>query len=249
MNVILGNMGNESVALMRWAYLAKLADVKVVFIDTAWMASHWPERIAMGRKLAAEYGFEWVDLQSKPGFEQMVKDRGSFPSTKFQWCAGFLKGLPILDWLDNHDVKGQATILLGLYKARSRAYSNLPEFINESEHFGERKVWYPLYAHGLAQIMDLAKAASLPILAHRSLECEPCVNNSRSDFQQMKDADIYKTKLLEQELRQSMFAHLKSGDNSIEDIVQWSRLHTDPEAQQALEQFDMGCGSSYGCGT
>ena len=73
-------------------------------------------------------------------------------------------------------------ILLGKYRAKSPALITLPEFIEESEHYGERKVWHPLYDHTQEEIVSLVQRSGLSLLHHRSLECDPCVNNTDADF-------------------------------------------------------------------
>jgi hypothetical protein len=66
------------------------------------------------------------------------------------------------------------------------------------------------------------------------------------DFQRMNHDDLQKVQQLEQKINMTMFEQVKSGDNSIEDIVKWAQLQ--PKETDA-EQFDMHCGSLYGCGT
>ncbi len=246
MKIILGNMGNETIALMRWVYETKLTNVTVVYIDTGWAASHWHERIAIGQHLAADYNFSWQTIASTPNFSELVQQRGEFPSTKFQWCAGFLKGLPLLEWLDKHDVCAQAEIYLGLYREKSRAYTNLPERVIDSEHFGGRDVCYPLYNNSTDDIKQLLNRAKVHYLPHRSLECEPCVNNCQSDFSRMNKRDIERAQQLEQQLEKPMFTTVKTGGNSIKDIVQW--VQNQPINGDRQTSFDMGCGSIFGCG-
>lgn len=246
MNVVFGNLGNETVALMEWAYQQQLSDVNVVFVMTGWMAQHWQQRIDAARALAQRYQFQFHTINSKPDFTTLMQERHAFPDTKFQWCAGFLKGLPLLEWLDRHDSQAEAVILLGLHR-NSRSQKQLPEYTLESEHFGERTLRHPLYQHTVAQLQALVQAADMAWLPHRALECDPCVNSTCADFQRLSAADIAKTQALEQQLGRTMFTSGEAGDNSIEHIVQWAQRQ--PPAAATADQFDMGCGSQYGCGT
>src|SRR5258708_4057588 len=106
--VIRSNYGNDSIALIeaireRQALEPHFKKIYVVYIDTGWAAVKWQERVAKSEKFVKQCGFEAIHLKAKVSFPELVIDRTSFPSTKFQWCAGFLKGLPLLEWLDEHD--------------------------------------------------------------------------------------------------------------------------------------------------
>lgn len=244
MNIIFGNLGNETIALMEWAHQQQLPEVTVVFVKTGWMADQWQQRIDAARALAQRYQFQFHAINSKPDFATLMQERGAFPDTKFQWCAGFLKGLPLMAWLDQHDVQAEAVILLGLHR-NLRAQKQLPEYTLESEYFGGRTVWHPVYQHTIAQLQALVHAADMAWLPHRALECDPCVNSTCADFQRLSTEDIAKTQALEQELGRAMFSGA-AGDNGIEHIVQWAQRQ--PSAAATADQFDMGCGSQYGCG-
>ena len=104
MHVITANFGNDSVALLRHVYEQKLSDVYVVYVKTGWQACSWPARVKAAKELIQGYGFNYVELAPDMDFAQLVRDRHNFPTIKFHWCANFLKGLPIIDWLDEVDV-------------------------------------------------------------------------------------------------------------------------------------------------
>ena len=172
MYIIFGNYGDETLALIQWAFEHKLKNLTVVSIDTGFAAPHWPEHVTRSRTWAESLGMQTEHLTAKPDFATLIREQREFPSKKFQWCAGFLKGLTFNHWLDTHDPQGKATILLARRRASSKIQQDLPEFIDESEHFDERKIWHPLYQHTDAERDLLLKNAGLTPLHHRSLECD-----------------------------------------------------------------------------
>ena len=127
MNIIFGNYGNQTLAAIQWVFEAKLSDVSVVSVSTGWAAAEWLPHVAAAEAFADRCGFKVVRLASKPDFSELIADRQGFPSTQFQWCAGFLKGLVLLDWLDEQDRRGQATLIFGKRRRDSRANFDLPE--------------------------------------------------------------------------------------------------------------------------
>ena len=248
--IIFGNYGNNTIALIQWAHENKLDNVIVIDVETNWAAQWWSERVAAGKNLAKQYGFAATTLMAKPNFSEAVLDRGNFPSVKFQWCSGFLKGLPFLAWGDEMDPACEATLLIGSRRADSRARQQLAEFITESEHFGGRKVWHPLYQHSDQQQRELIERARFDVLPHRSLECDPCIHSQLSDFQHLCAATVARTERLEQQVAKPMFdPNSFSGKTGIREIVEWAKQQTtSSDKASQIELFDMGCGSFYGCG-
>ena len=224
MYIISGNYGDNTLALIQWAKEAALAPVTVVHIDTGWAAQSWQAHVSAGQALVQRYDFTPTTITAKHSFEALVHDRGRFPSQKFQWCAGFLKGLPLLAWLDEIDPDYQATLLLGARRADSRVHTDLPEWLEESEHHGGRRVHYPLYKHDTPARDALISKTGLPILGHRSLECDPCIHSAR---QSLSPASQSRLAALEAKIGEPMAL---------------------PATDPSLEQFDMGCGMPYGCG-
>lgn len=231
------NFGNDSIALIQWAYEKKLSPVTVTYADTGWAAPEWPKRVEHCKTWVKSLGFEFVLLKSKADFPTLVREQNGFPTRKFQWCAGFLKGLPLLAWLDKpeNDPNCTATILLAHRRSTSRNKATLAEFIEESEHYGERKVWHPLYAHSPEERNQLIQRVGFEILSHRSLECDPCINSDACDVARMSPAVLAKMHALETEMNQKML---------------------DPEAYNPAKTvmtnsndlMEMGCGTPYGCG-
>ncbi len=240
---IFGNYGNETIALIQWAYEQPLSSVYVVSIETAWAASGWEERVKAGRTLAEKYGFATVHLSAVTSFAQLMQQKRQFPTIKTQWCAGFLKGLTVLQWLDEVDPAGEMTLLLGHRQAGTE--TALAERIEASPHYGERKVWHPLVNADNSLYVQLLTRAGLPILNHRSLECDPCINNSTADFQRLQAADIEKTALLETTLHKVMFPILTE-PSDIQTVIRDAQQQSVTEENS--RQFSLGCGSPFACG-
>ncbi len=251
MFIVIGNYGDETIAVMQWIKQQGLAPVTVVSIDTGWAAPCWQTRVAAGEAFAKRCGFTPVRLQAKLNFADLVRERQHFPNQKYQWCPGFLKGLPLLQWLDDVDPSCEATIVLSKRRAASRAQANLPEYIAESEHHGQRRVWHPLYDIDNAARDALVTAAKFPLLHHRSLECDPCIHNSDADFLRMEPHSIAKIKSLETEVGEPMFVPANyAGAKGIVAVIEYikqrqTKLNSSDNYQ---ELFDKGCGSPFGCG-
>ncbi len=228
MYIAIANYGNESTALLQWLAAASLKNVYVLSVDTGWAGDSWQQRVEQGEAFARQQGMQAVRLSSKSTFSELVEQRQSFPNKKFQWCAGFLKGLPILEWLDEHDSACQATIVLATRRTTSRANFDLPEYIDESDYYNGRKVWHPLYAH--QSIEQLLQACPLQRLSsQRSLECQPCIHSDSNDINHLSIKDLEKMQQLEKITNQTMFP------------AQFFAVNVDYP--------DMGCGSPWGCGT
>lgn len=246
MYIIFGNFGNNTIAAIQWAYNTQLKAVTVVHVETGWSASSWSKRVQKGQALAKKYHFHTQTLYPNNDFSNLVKDRKSFPNTKYQWCPTFLKALPLLTWLDAIDDRAQATIILGSRRADSRARLQLPTFIEESEYYGDRKVWYPLCLLSDLERDALIVQAGFKVLKHRSLECDPCIHSGYNDFIRLEQEKIRRIDLLERELNQTMF-HAKFPHKTITQLVSLAE-ESDATCDASLENFDLGCGSHFACG-
>lgn len=243
MNVILGNYGNGTIALIQWAKHQALKDVTVVNVDTGWAAARWQERITAGQQLALGYGFQVETILSVPNFADLMQQRKEFPSSKFQWCSSTLKGLTLLDWLDEKDPYCEATILLGKTRFSSRANRQLAEHIKESEFFDDRAVWHPLVHQSQQSFHQLIAETGLSVLSHRSLECEPCINTTCFDLQQLVAVDLQKTQQLEQVVGKHFFPQ-----GPIAQLAKQATLQQPSDNADYLEAFDKGCSSPFACG-
>jgi hypothetical protein len=230
MYAIISNYGNDAIALLQWAADAKLAPVYVIYVETNWHAPEWPARVAAGETYARSLDFQIVHLVPPLQFPDLITEKNSFPTPKFAWCAGILKGLPILEWLDTHDSPAEATVILGTRQQPNQP--PVPEMVEASPHWGDRRVWQPLY-----QLDDLNRNAllaqtSFPLLAHRSLECDPCIYTTH--FTRLSPAVVQRTALLEQLLGDTMFG---------QPIQRLAQIATDTQ-----DVVYMGCGIPFGCG-
>lgn len=249
MNIIFGNFGDNTIALIQWAFEKGLQNVRVVHINTQWAAQTWGQRVAEGSAFAEQCGFESVELSSSTTFTEMVLGRENFPNQKFQWCAGFLKGLAFMMWADQLDPEAEAVVLLGSRRTDSRIREGLEEFKERSEHFGKRRVWYPLYQHSNFERDELIQRAGFSVLNHRSLECDPCIHSQIVDFQQMSSVDIEKVKRIENQLQKPMFHPMDvGGAQNIEQVISWAKQQPASDEANSLEFFNMGCGALYSCG-
>ena len=112
-------------------------------------------------------------------------------------------------------------------RSDSRARFNLPEFIEESEHFGGRKVWHPLFDADNVEYDRLIKATGMEKLGQRSQECLLCVYSTAYERDQLCAEDAAKVAQLESQLSYPIQPNGKTA---------------------SLEAFDLGCGAKYGCG-
>lgn len=248
--IINGNFGDATIALLQFAHNHGLTPVTLCYVNTGWAAAHWQNRITAGTHIASQYGIAVVELTSPQSFSDLVRARASFPSIKFQWCPALLKGLPILEWLDQIDPSGTATIISGRRKQASRANQQLPIYQTENIHYGERRTWYPLCDMTDTEFHALIAATGLAPLGHRALECDPCIHSTYRDLACLQPESIAKTAALEQEINTLMFQSLQVGQqNDIAAVSQWARLHLlTLQNENPNEQFDMGCGASFACG-
>jgi len=174
MHFIIGNYGNETIALLSWAKANNLSDLYCLYVDTGWAAPSWGERVHAAESWVRSLGFTPLTLKSQLDFAEMVRSRGEFPNRKFQWCASTLKGLTLLDYLEVQDPLREGIIMLPHRRSLSPKLQDLPEWVEESEYYAGRKLWYPLYLHDEALVQARVAATPFPWLLHRSLECDPC---------------------------------------------------------------------------
>jgi len=245
-NFAVCNFGNDSIALIQWCIKNHVENLTVVFVDTGWANSSWHKRIEEVKDYLNRNNIELKILKSNVTFPESVLEKQEFPSQKFQWCAGLLKGLPIIEWLDEIDPFCEAVILIAALKSSSRAYLNYEEYIDESEHFGDRKIWHPVLGVSRSERDELIRESGISLLPiNRSLECDPCVNCTIKDLASLKDSiDIEKVAKLENQIGKTLFdKDIKSSIKESED------LHNSDNKNDNLDSYNMGCGSVYGCGS
>lgn len=246
MNIISSSYGNDSIALIQWAFEQGL-ECTVAYCDTGWAAPEWEERVKLGEAFALECGFKVERIQSM-GFEELTRFKKGFPANQYQFCTAHLKGIPFLQWIDEIDVERKAVVLIGKRRAESRARAKTPEFF-KSEYHGDRTVWHPLYKHSDNERDELTLRAGFDILPHRSQECSPCVNANRSDFLLLTKEQIERVSALEVEIGKPMFRPKRFGAVGIYGVLAWAKYGKNNKNlldEELLE--DEGCGSPFGCG-
>ena len=248
MNVISASYGNDSKAMIQWAYENDIEDVAVVYIDTGWAGESWRELARAGESWAQSLGFETVTITPELQFADLIRSKKGFPNQRFQWCSGLLKGIPFLNWIDERDPGCVASVFVGKRRDESRERAATP-CVTWSEYHGGRMLVHPLYDHTEADRDALLRRAGFEPLPHRSLECDPCVNASRGDFRRLAAADIQKTAALEAEIGKTMFRPARHGEaHGIEQVIEWARYSRGQFDPRQDDLFTAGCGSPFGCG-
>lgn len=245
MNIISSSYGNDSCALIQWAFENKLTDVLVIYCDTGWSAKLWPERVLKMEAWVSSLGFNFKTVKPAKDFEALMLAKKGFPNQRYQWCSKELKIIPFLRHCDEIDPHSLATILIGKRRVESTARRYTPEFIECSEYHGNRRVWHPLYMHDDKMRNDLLSRAGLEILPHRSQECAPCVNANRHDFMLLTEQEIQRVEDLEEEVGKNMFRPARhQGAQGIREVVKWAKNSIGKPDQDDLFS---GCSSGY-CG-
>lgn len=248
MNVISSSYGNDSVALIQWAYESKLDDVVIVFIDTGWAGNGWGERVSQCEGWVESIGFVPVRIEPEIQFEELMQIKKGFPNQRFQWCSGLLKGIPFLNWIDEVDPDGDAFVLVGKRREESRERANTP-CMTISEYHGDRLLLHPLYRHTDEMRDVLIENAGFKVLPHRSQECAPCVNANAGDFRALHSEDILKVEALERLVDKNMFRPKRhNGAQGIREVVKWASYGQGKYKPGQDDLFDQGCGSPFGCG-
>jgi 3'-phosphoadenosine 5'-phosphosulfate sulfotransferase (PAPS reductase)/FAD synthetase len=244
-NVISSSYGNDSVAMIQWARETGLQDVTIAYCETGWSAPQWPARVARIEKFAQRFGFQTVRCPSI-GMAELVRMKSGFPGNGLQFCTAHLKGLPFLQWIDEADPECKATVLIGKRRAESEARKDTPEFIENSEHHGGRKVWHPLYLHTDEERNALLARAGFDVLPHRSMECNPCVNANRGDFLRLTPGEIERVNDLEVEIGKPMFRPKRFDALGIHGVIAWAKQGRDRGDHDAETS---NCSDLFGCGT
>ncbi|CEK09820.1 phosphoadenosine phosphosulfate reductase domain-containing protein [Legionella hackeliae] len=240
MYIIIGNFGNHSLAAMQALIEKNLSDVHFLYVETGWADSSWSQRIAACSDYATAQGVRVHRLKSQATFAQMVIERKQFPSRKFQWCASFLKGLPIISHLDDYDPSCEAYIVSGKRRSDSRRYADLQEFEYENELYQGRTLWNPLWQTLEADFIQLITRTGFSPLLHPSLECSPCIHLEPKESP-IESAAMERLEKLEQVVGQTMF------QMPIKKVCALTEIQQE-QPNFDLQHFDFGCGSPWGCG-
>lgn len=245
--VISSSFGNDSVAMIQWAYetgLDLFGKVTVTYCDTGWARPDWIKRVEQGEDFARKCGFA-VERITSIGMAELVKIKKGWPGNGQQFCTAHLKGVPFLTWIDEVDPECNAVVLVGKRRAESIARSNTPEYVENSEYHGGRLLYHPLYLHTHTDRDALLERAGFEVLPHRSEECNPCVNANRGDIKRLTADEMAKVNELEVLVGKPMFRPKRFNGLGIYGVVMWAR-HGKHHTEDIPE--DEGCGSPFGCG-
>lgn len=239
--IIIGNFGNHSLAVMQALLEKQHANIHFIYVETGWEASTWPDRIDACSQYARNQGVTVHILKAPATFAKLVEDRNQFPSRKFQWCAGFLKGLAIISHLDELDPQAEATIVSGKRRLDSRRYAHLEEFETEELYQG-RSLWHPLWSTANEAFSQLIHRAGFVPLSHRSLECCPCIHTNSTELNSIDPPSLERLVQLEDQLHKTMFSE------SITTLSFPEKTSVKQASGFTLDEFDLGCGAPWGCG-
>lgn len=265
--VIFSSYGNDSVALVQWAYEQGLKDVVVVFSDTGWAAKWWADRVERLEYWVHSLGF-WTDRTTSIGFEGLAREKKAFPTQRYQWCSWRLKIEPAERWLDANDPDCRAVCLVGVRRDESQDRAEFPRFNLVSNSHGGRVMIAPM-ADWSEEVRDefILRAGVKP-LPHRSMECAPCVNSNKDDLKAMQPEDIDKAEAVEAALNdefgqtrngkpRTLFRpHRHMGAVGVREVVKWAHAprggYRPPEGTAAFEPdenelLDDELGAQPGC--
>ncbi len=199
--VIFASYGNDSIALIQWAYERGLKDVHVAYGDTGWAADWWPERVEKAESWVRSLGFTPHRIASE-GMEALMKRKKAWPrggGGKYQFCTKTLKKEPAQAWLGLNDPNCEATCMTGVRREESANRHDAPEWVTASEDHGGRELYQPLVRHKKAERDALAIKSPLPLLPFRSKECYPCVNARKPELRQLDEQTRFKVWRIEQD--------------------------------------------------
>jgi 3'-phosphoadenosine 5'-phosphosulfate sulfotransferase (PAPS reductase)/FAD synthetase len=246
--VLSASYGNDSVALIQWAYESGISNAVVTFVDTGWAGEGWMERVERCEDWVRSLGYEAVRITPAVQFEELIRMRKGFPNQRYQWCSGLLKGVPFLEWIDAVDQECKATVLIGKRREESEERKDTPEFIEASDYHGGRRVHHPLYLHDELARDALIHRAGFEVLPHRSKECDPCVNANRGDLRTLAAPDVVKLANLEGDVGKPMFrAKRHGGARGIERVIRWANSQQGRYNDRQDDLFSSPCSSGY-CG-
>ena len=202
-NIIIANYSVHSLALICWAKQNLQNDFCVLSVDTGFASYDWNEYLNKVFVWLEADGIEYHHLKADNSFAELVNARKQFPSQKSSWCAGFLKGITLLNKIDEIDADCEATILLSHRKDLSKA-SSLLKNLDEEEKYDYRALEYPLLDKSFDEIKLLVQDLSFEPVS-RSRECQPCIHFTRKEFESIAIQDKQKIIQLEQQNQITMF--------------------------------------------
>ncbi|MDE1464809.1 hypothetical protein [Spartinivicinus poritis] len=190
--VIFASYGNDSIALIQWAFDRKLRSVTVVYSDTGWACDFWNERVINAEKWVKSLGFSTAQTKSE-GMEKLVFRKKAWPrggGGRFQFCTEALKKEPARQWLDKHDPEKLSTCMNGVRRCESRNRLTAPEWVDCSPDHGDRELWSPLVRHTDEDRNALIAKTPFDVLPYKSKECWPCVNAGKREIRHLEPERI-----------------------------------------------------------
>ncbi len=245
MHIIISNYSKRSLALIQWAAERSLPEVTVCYVDTGWSAQGWLEFVSAAERFCRGRGFRVRRLASRVTFADLMDIKRGFPSRKHQWCSLHLKGITLLQWLDEIDADCRATLLLARGAGGESFEKQVPEFVEESEYHGGRRVWHPLFDTDDSELERLFSATGLTLPAGCS-ECAPCINSSAAELCRLSEEDIRRIEELEEELGVPMFTVGDAAESGIRAVIHRAREQNPDDERRP---FKYGCSAEFGCGS
>ncbi|MFT6834227.1 MAG: hypothetical protein ACJA0H_000254 [Francisellaceae bacterium] len=243
MHLIISDLGDDGIALIQWAFNQQLDNIQVLYVDTNWQSNYWKKRITQVENWCVKLDLKFNIIQPQADFRRQVIEHNQFPSIKFQWCAGLIKGIAMIDWLEIHDDTEEAIILLPNRKDMSLSQTIIEEKIEENEYYNERQTWYPLINYTEKQRNDLINLTPFDKIEKPAESCSPCIYNISRQLRTLSVKDIEKTHSLEQKISKPMFnADIKNL------IVEEKKSSENNQEENYYDAYATGCGWNYGCG-
>ena len=250
-NIIFSSCGNDSVALIQWAFENKIDNLVVAYSNTQWAADWWAKRVQDVKRWVLLNGARFVEIESE-GFESLVKRKQAFPANGMGFCSYELKIKPAMEWLEVFDPNGLAVCYTGVMRLESERRKAWPEYLESSPNHGGRALHSPLAKMTIKERDSLLLNAGFDILQHRSMECSPCINATIGDLQQTNEKDIQKVYELEVEMgvgkrsgkSKFMFRpHRMGGARGIKEVK--ARADQGGGAYSPLQDDLFGCDSGF----
>ncbi|MED7788220.1 hypothetical protein [Francisella sp. 19X1-34] len=235
-NIIIANYSIHSLGLICWAKQNLKDNFCVLSVDTGFAADGWNDYLDEVFNWLNQENIQYFHLTSENSFQELVLARKQFPSQQFSWCAGFLKGITLLNKIDELDPDGEANILLSHRKDLSKV-SQLLKNLDEEERYDYRALKYPLLDKKHEEILKLTQ--NLPFKpTYHSLECQPCIHMTQDEFKNISYQDIKKVAELENKTNSFMFNKSKFNDLNDDFFIQ----------NTILEELSKACSWEYSCG-
>lgn len=245
--IIKASYGNDSVALIQWAYEHNLENVAVLYNDTGWADPAWESRVLECEVWCAARGFA-PHRTSSLGMRALVQKKKGWPRQGIQFCTEFLKLEPTARWNDEHNPQRLGVSVIGVRRAESANRARFPEF---SVGVDGATVWAPMVRFSNADRDALLCRARVEPLPHRSKECFPCINANRADILQLTEARVAEIEAFENSLgytskgnpRTMYRPYRYQGATGIREIVRWARS---PRGKFNLDDGNEGPGCDAG---